>query len=135
MPVELLVLALAALLLLVNILLAGHFKTKQYGVTWNMGARDEELPPLNPVAGRLERARANLAETLPIAIIALGGVVVAGKSSDVTTIAAWTWLGARVVYLPLYWAGIPKLRSVVWMVGLFALLVVLWTLLAGGLKP
>lgn len=128
MPVELLVLALAALLLLVNILLAGHFKTKQYGVTWNMSARDEQLPPLNPVAARLERSRANLAETLPIAIIALGGVVVAGKTSETTAIAAWTWLGARVIYLPLYWAGIPKIRSVVWLVGLFALLAVLWAL-------
>lgn len=130
MPVELLVLALAALLLLVNILLAGHFKTKQYGVAWNMGPRDEALPPLDPIAGRLERARANLAETLPIAIIALGGVVVAGKTSDVTAIAAWTWLGARAVYLPLYWAGVPKIRSLVWMVALFALLTVLWKLLA-----
>lgn len=131
MQAELLVLALAALLLLVNTLLAGHFKTKQYGVAWNMGPRDGQQPPLDPVAGRLERARANLMETLPIAIIALFGVVLAGRTSPVTEIAAWTWLGARVVYLPLYWAGVPMIRSLVWLIGLAALLTVLWPLLAG----
>ena len=58
MPVELRVLGYGAILLVVHILLAAHFKTQQYGVTWNMGARDGELPPLNPIAGRLVRAQA-----------------------------------------------------------------------------
>ena len=131
MPIELRVLAYGAILLLVHLLLAGHFKTKQYGITWNMGARDEDLPALNPVAGRLCRAQANFMETLPIAIIALGGVVLADRTNAVTAAAAWVWLGARVVYLPLYWAGIPKIRTLVWMAGPLSLLVVLWALIAG----
>jgi uncharacterized MAPEG superfamily protein len=130
MPIELRVLAYGALLLLVHILVAGHFKTKQYGITWNMGARDEELPPLSPVAGRMVRAQANFMETFPLAIVALAGVVIAGKTSETTAMAAWVWLGARVLYLPVYGAGIPKLRSVIWMAGTIALLVVLWALLA-----
>ena len=129
MPQELTILALAAVLLLVHVMVAINVKTKQYGTAWNMGARDEALPPLNPVAARLERARDNYAETLPIAIIALGGVVLAGKTNDVTAIAGWIWLGARVVYLPLYWAGIPKIRTYVWGLALVALLVLLGVLL------
>lgn len=131
MPTELTVLALAGLLLLVHVFSATHYKTKQYGLDWNMGARDESKEPLNDIAGRLDRARGNFLETLPLAIIALGGVVVAGKSTELTAIAAWVWLGARVIYLPLYWAGVPRVRTYVWAAGLLALLYVLGVLLLG----
>lgn len=131
MPTELTVLALSGLLLLVHVFAATHYKTKQYGLGWNMGARDEDTEPLNDIAGRLDRARGNFLETLPLAIIALLGVVVAGKASDLTAIAAWVWLGARLVYLPLYWAGVPKVRTYVWAVSLMALLYVLGVLLLG----
>jgi len=131
MPDELLVLALGAVLLLVHIMLAGRARTQQYGTEWNMGARDEQMPPLNPVAGRLLRAQANYQETLPIAVIAFLGVVVAGKTSDVTAVAAWVWLVARVIYLPLYGSGIPKVRTLVWAIGTLAILTVLGVLLFG----
>lgn len=131
MPVELTILGLAALLLVVHIMAAIRIKTQQYGTDWNMGARDEALPPLNPVAARLERARDNFMETLPIAIIALVGVVLAGKTGPITAIAGWVWLGARVVYLPLYWTGVPKVRTYVWGVAFLALLVLLGVLLLG----
>ncbi len=131
MPAELTVLALAGILLLAHIFSATHYKTRQYGVEWNTGARDEDLPPLNAIAGRLDRARGNFLETLPLAIIALGGVVLADKTTGLTALAAWIWLGARAIYLPLYWAGIPKVRTLVWGVGLLALLYVLGVVLLG----
>ncbi|MCB2067897.1 MAG: MAPEG family protein [Erythrobacter sp.] len=131
MPQELTVLALAGVLLLVHIFAAIRLKTAQYGVNWNMGARDEALPPLNPVAARLERARDNFLETLPLAIIGFGGVVLADRASEWTAIAAWTWLGARALYLPLYWAGVPKVRTYVWGLALLALLYPLKVLLLG----
>ena len=130
MPVELTIIAWSMILLLVHIFAAGHFKTKQYGPKWNMGARDEELPPLNPVAGRLVRAQANFLETLPIAIVALIGAVVAGRASEWTATGGWIWLGARVVYLPLYGAGVPVVRTIVFLASLVGLLIALWPLLA-----
>ena len=131
MPAEIRILAYAAILLMAHVFVEGHFKTKQYGTKWNMGARDEELPPLNPIAGRLGRARANYMETLPVAIIALLGVVVAGKTSFWTASGGWVWLGARIVYLPLYWAGVPVVRTLVWAIGLAGILLVLGMLLFG----
>ncbi|MBO9602010.1 MAG: MAPEG family protein [Novosphingobium sp.] len=131
MPQELTILGLAAVLALAHIMIAINLKTRQYGTAWNMGARDEALPPLNPVAARLERARNNYLETLPIAMIALFGVVLAGKANGLTALAGWVWLGARVVYLPLYWAGVPKVRTLVWLVATLALLAVLGVLLFG----
>ncbi|WP_294136431.1 MAPEG family protein [Sphingobium sp.] len=129
MAVELFVLAWSMVLLLIHIFAAAHVKTKQYGTNWNMGARDETLPPLNAVAGRLARAQANFQETLPIAIVALIGVVVAGRSSEMTMLGAHIWLGARILYLPVYALGIPKIRTLIFLVSLVGLGMVLWPLL------
>ena len=131
MKQELLVLALGALLLIVHIMAAIRAKTAQYGTDWNMGARDGDMPPLNDVAGRLERARDNFAETLPVAIIALLGVVVAGKDNGWSTAGSWLWLAARTIYLPMYWAGVPKVRTLVWASSMIGLLTVLGVLVFG----
>jgi uncharacterized MAPEG superfamily protein len=64
-----------------------------------------------------------------LGLVALVGVVVAGRTSGVTTTGAWIWLAARVVYLPVYWAGIKGLRTVLFLVSVVGLLLVLWPLL------
>jgi len=131
MPIELKILALGALLLFVHIFTATRFKTAQWGRKWNVGARDEALDAPNPVTGRTMRAQANFLETFPILIIALLGVVVAGRTSQWTALGGWIWLGARVVYLPLYAMGVPVIRTVVWTISMIGLGMVLWPLLFG----
>jgi uncharacterized MAPEG superfamily protein len=131
LAIELKILALGALLLFVHIFTATRFKTAQYGRKWNVGARDEALPEPNPLSGRTMRAQANFLETFPIAIVALLGVVIAGKTSPTTALGGWIWLGARAIYLPLYAAGVPVIRTVVWAIGMAGLVMVIWPLLAG----
>ena len=131
MPVELKIAAFGAILLLVHVFAAVHFKTKQYGRQWNVGARDEALPPLNPVAARLARAQANFQETFPIAIVALLGVVIAQRTSSSTALGGWIWLGARIIYLPLYAMGVPVVRTVVFVISLVGLGMVISPLLFG----
>ena len=131
MHVELKILALGAILLFVHIFTATRFKTAQYGRKWNVGARDEALPPPNPMSGRAIRAQANFAETFPIAIVALIRVVIAGRASPSTALGGWIWLGARTVYLPLYLAGVPVVRTAVWTISMVGLGMVLWPLLFG----
>jgi uncharacterized MAPEG superfamily protein len=131
MPVELRIAALGALLLFIHIFVAVRFKTAQFGRAWNVSARDETLPPPNPVTGRLIRAQANFEETFPIAVVALLGVVIAGRTSQWTALGGWIWLGARLVYIPLYWAGVPVVRTLVWTVSMVGVAMVIWPLLAG----
>jgi uncharacterized MAPEG superfamily protein len=131
MPVEIRILAFGAVLLFVHIFTATRFKTAQYSRAWNVGARDEALPPPNPMTGRTMRAQANFLETFPIAIVALLGVVVANKTSATTALGGWIWLGSRLIYLPLYVAGVPVVRTVVWTVGMIGLGMVIWPLLVG----
>ena len=131
MAIELKILALGALLLFIHIFTATRFKTAQYGRSWNVGARDETLPAADVMTGRTMRAQANFQETFPIAIVALLGVVLANKTSPTTALGGWIWLGARVVYLPLYVAGIRVVRTIVWTVSIIGLALVIWPLLAG----
>jgi len=131
MPVELRIAAFGAILLLVHVFAAVRFKTRQYGTKWHVGARDEALPPLHPVAARLARAQANFLETFPVAIVALLGVVIAGRTNAWTALGGWIWLGARTIYLPLYGFGVPVVRTMMWTIGMIGLGMVLWPLLFG----
>jgi uncharacterized MAPEG superfamily protein len=131
MPVEIQIAAYGALLLFAHIFIATRYKTAQYGRAWNVGARDEDLPPPNVMTGRTARAQANYAETFPIAIVALLGVVIAERTSSMTALGGWLWLGARIVYLPLYMSGIKVVRTLVYTASIVGLALVIWPLLAG----
>ena len=131
MPIEVRIAAFGAVLLFIHIFTATRFKTRQYGRKWNVSARDETLPPPNEMTGRTMRAQANFQETFPIAIVALLGVVLADRASNLTALGGWIWLGARLIYLPLYAAGVPVIRTIVYTISLVGLGMVIWPLLAG----
>ncbi|MBX3561278.1 MAG: MAPEG family protein [Sphingomonas sp.] len=132
MTTELVVLAWGCVLALVHIFAAVRVKTRQYGTKWNMGARDEDLPPPEPLVGRLARAQANYFETFPVMIAAVLIVTVAGLASQWTAIGAWLWLGARVIYLPLYAIGVPVVRTLAFFASMAGIGMVLWPALAAG---
>lgn len=132
MTSELIVLAWGCILALVHIFAAVRVKTRQYGTQWNMGARDGELPPAQPIVGRLARAQANFFETFPIFAAAALIVAVAGLGDRWTAIGAWLWLGARIVYLPLYAFGVPVVRTIVFLVSVAGIALVLRPALAAA---
>ena len=125
MTVELKILAWGCILALVHIFVAVRFKTRQYGTKWNVGARDEPLPPPDPIVGRLARAQANFFETFPIFAAAALTVAVAGLHDRWTAIGAWLWLAARIVYLPLYAAGVPVVRTIVFLISVIGIALVI----------
>jgi uncharacterized MAPEG superfamily protein len=125
MTTELAALAWGCVLALVHIFAAVRVKTRQYGTAWNMGARDEALPPPEPIVGRLARAQANFLETVPIFAAAVLIVHVAGLGDEMTALGALLWLGARVVYLPVYALGIPRLRTAIFLVSVAGIALVL----------
>jgi uncharacterized MAPEG superfamily protein len=126
MTTELTVLAWGCILALVHIFATAQVRTRQYGLKWNISARDEALAPALPLVGRLERAQANFYETFPLVIAAVLIVSAAGLTSKETGLGAWLWLGARIVYLPLYALGVPVVRSLAWAASLVGLVMILW---------
>lgn len=131
MTIELTVLAWGCVLGLVHVFAAVRVKTRQYGTKWNMGARDEALPPAEPIVGRLARAQANYFETFPIVAAAILILAVTARSSQWTEIGAIVWLAARVAYLPLYAAGVPVVRTLVFGVSMAGIVMLLWPALFG----
>jgi uncharacterized MAPEG superfamily protein len=130
MTTELIVLAWGCVLALVHIFAAVRVKTRQYGTKWNMGARDEALEPPPPIVGRLARAQANFYETFPLYAAAALIVSLAHLGDRATAVGALLWIGARIVYLPLYATGVPYVRTAVWAVSLLGIAMVLRPALA-----
>jgi len=131
MRVEFIMLGTAILLALVQILWAGQLRTRAYGTDWNVGARDAQMPPLPPLAGRVARAQANLFETLPLFFAAVLGAAAAGHLGWKTQAGSVVYVVGRLVYLPLYAAGVPVVRTLVWLGSMVGLLLVVWALLLG----
>jgi uncharacterized MAPEG superfamily protein len=81
-----------------------------------LGNRDN-LPEATPLAGRAQRTAVNTLENfLFFAAIALVAQAVGNTSPRITT-GAEMFFWARIVYIPVYYAGIVYLRTAVWLVG------------------
>ena len=125
MTTELWLLVAAILLGFVHIVLQAHSMNLQRGIRWNAGPRDEVLPPLTGVAGRLNRALRNFLETFPLFAAA---VLIAGMANihdGLTLWGAWLYVLARIVYLPLYAFGVRYVRSLVWNVAVLGIFLIL----------
>jgi uncharacterized MAPEG superfamily protein len=125
MSIELTLLAWTLVLAFVQIMIPAAGRSHQFGFAWSMGPRDGELPPLNRMTARMDRARQNLLETLPIFATAVIILALMGKSNPMTVLATQLYLGGRVAYIPAIASGIPYLRSAIWSVSLVGLLILL----------
>jgi uncharacterized MAPEG superfamily protein len=129
MTIELKVLALSIVLGLVQIILAAHAASLQRGYLWAAGARDEPKPALTGMAGRLERALGNFAETFPLFAAAVLMAHVAGRHSWMTEWGVQLYFWARVAYVGLYAAGVFLVRSLAWNVAVLGIVLVLLALI------
>ena len=129
MTTELTLLGWTVVLAIAQILLAASSRTQETGLAYNASARDAAGPPVGTMTARLQRAQANLFETLPLFAIAILVAHVAGRDGTLTLIGAWLYFVARVAYVPLYALGIPMVRSLVWMAGLVGVVLVLVAIL------
>lgn len=123
-----LLLAWSVVLLVVHVLLQGMLATKELGTEWNAGPRDDNKQPESQLAGRAARASSNFRETYPAFIALTAGLLLTGETSGLGVTGAIVWFIGRIVYYPLYLAGIPYIRSLVWtgsMVGLGLMFLVL----------
>ncbi len=129
MTTELMLLGWTLVLAMVQIMLVANLRTAETGLTYNMGARDAPAPPMRPITARLQRAQANLYETLPLFAAAVLIAHVAGREGTLTYWGCIAYLGARVLYVPLYAFGVPLVRSLVWGVSVAGLAAILLAIL------
>ena len=126
MTPELTALTLAALLQTVQFLLYATPANLELGTKYTSGPRDTPLPhPLSVTTARLQRALNNHFEGLILFTIAVVVVTLGNQASPVTVACGWTYLAARILYVPAYALGLSPWRSAVWGVGFFATVIML----------
>jgi uncharacterized MAPEG superfamily protein len=126
MTPELTVLALAALLQGVQFALMAIPANAELGVGKTLSPRDtagmgkslQEM--VSDKTGRLIRAMNNHFEALILFTIAVLVITLGDKATGLSAICAWTYLGARVLYVPAYYFGLTPWRSLIWFVGFAA---------------
>ncbi len=119
MTAELTALTLAALLQVVQLCLYAVAGQMQVGSKTALKPRDQPIE-LAGRAGRLQRALNNHFEGLILFGIACMVVTLTGQSTGFTATCAFTYLLARVLYVPAYVFGWVPWRSVIWAVGFAA---------------
>jgi uncharacterized MAPEG superfamily protein len=125
MSLELKLLAASIVLGFVHILLVSHAMNFQHGYRWGASSRDQPMPPLEGVSGRLERAARNFLETFPFFAAAVLLAHVTGRESWLTWWGANLYFWGRVAFLPLYASGVFLVRSLAWNVSAIGIFLIL----------
>jgi uncharacterized MAPEG superfamily protein len=116
----------SGVLTLVMLLVASGFCAKVWepgGAQVAFGNR-EGMPPALGLAGRADRAAKNQMEAMVLFLALVLAAHVAGKASQ-AAYGASIFFWARVVYWPVYAAGIIYLRTLIWFVSIFGLFLIL----------
>jgi len=116
----------SGILTLVMLLVASGFCAKVWepgGAQVAFGNR-EGMPPALGLAGRADRAAKNQMEAMVLFLALVLAAQVAGKGTQ-AAYGATIFFWARLVYWPVYLAGIPVLRTLVWLVSIVGLILIL----------
>ena len=89
------------------------------GMMVAFGDREGVVAPLG-IGGRADRAAQNQIEAMAMFLAVVLAAQVAGKAPQ-AAFGATIFFWARVVYWPLYLAGIPVARTLVWLVSIVGL--------------
>jgi len=102
------------------------FRTQAWspgGVMVAFGNREDVVVPLG-IAGRADRAAKNQIEAMAMFLALVLAASIAGKAPQ-AALGATVFFWARVVYWPVYLAGIPVARTLVWLVSIIGLILIL----------
>jgi len=131
MTIELWMLFGAMVLGLVHLTAASFTFKAQVGNAYSVGPRDEDLRR-SGVAGRLDRAQRNFLETFAIFAAAVLMLQALGRSGGwLSEAGAVVYLAGRCLFLPLYAAGVPWLRTLSWNLATAGLVMVMAAVVAG----
>lgn len=120
-------LAWATVLGLVHAIATGQFTTLQHGLSYGLSPRDEKKE-VTGIGGRVQRAFANYMQTFPFFAAAVLMAHAAGRHGWMTVWGAQLYFWARLVFVPLYAAGIPVVRTLAFLVAITGIALILLAL-------
>ena len=123
MSPDLKLLVWAVALTLVQAVISAIGAQLQVGLPMLAGNR-ENMPPLTGWADRAARAHRNMLENLVLFVALVLVAQVTGKANAMTAMGAELFFWARLVYVPVFLAGIPWVRTGVWAVSILGLVLI-----------
>ena len=112
----------SGILTLLMLLVGSAFCAKAWtppGMDIAFGNRERPAPPIG-VAGRADRAAKNMLEGMVLLLAAVLAAQISGKAPQ-AALGATVFFWARLVYWPVYLAGIIYLRTTVWFVSIIGI--------------
>jgi uncharacterized MAPEG superfamily protein len=123
MSTDLTLLVWAVALTLAQSAIAAAGAQIQVGLPALAGNR-ENLPPITGWAGRAARAHRNMLESLVLFASLVLLARVSGRADAMTALGSELFFWARLVYVPVYLAGIPWVRTAAWGVSIVGLIMI-----------
>lgn len=124
MPTELSYLVASIILYAVMIVIQAVFSNLEHGLGSLAGARDG-IVDNNAKTLRAKRATANMVEALLLFVPLVLVAAHLGRFNDMTALGAMLFFFGRLAYAPLYWMGVPWLRTVAWFAAMVGTVLIL----------
>ena len=132
MTLETISVLIYALLIFAAIAVQGAYSSLTAGPAYGFSNREGAAPGMGAVGLRIDKTLANLKEGaimyLPLALLAI--------NLDISN--TWTWWAAlltmvsRLIYVPIFYLGIPVIRTLVWSPSFIAIPLLAIGIVVGG---
>lgn len=113
MPIDASLLVLAVFVFTAMILVQAVFSNLEHSLKTLLGARDA-LEDSSVLITRAKRANQNMIEAMLIHVPLVLVVLILDRGNAMTALGGWCFVAGRAAYAPLYWFGVPLLRTLAW---------------------
>ncbi len=108
-----------------HLVIATSMSNWDLGLAYNISSRDLPPGPVSPLTARLLRGFENFKETFVFFAVPVLVLAIMGRQNATSALGAQLYFWARLVYVPVYAAGIPVLRTLIWTASFVGLVMVL----------
>lgn len=116
-------LVLAVIIFIVQVMVQGVFSNLEHKPKELLGPRDQLSD--GKLAARAKRANQNMIEALWMFVPLMLVAIALERTNEMTALGGWLFVVGRAVFAPLYWFGVPVLRTLAWVAALAGIVLVL----------
>jgi len=127
MTIDASLLVLAIVIFIVQVMVQGLFSNLEHKPKELLGPRDQLSD--GKLAARAKRANQNMIEALLMFAPLMLAAIALDRTNEMTALGGWLFVIGRAVYAPLYWFGVPVLRTLAWVAALAGIVLILLQIL------
>ena len=128
MPIELNYLVASIILFIVMVVVQAAIGARSHSMSELVGPRDN-FKDKTAAAERARRANQNMIEGLAMFAPLILVVAVLGRYNEMTALGAALFFWGRLGFAPMYWLGVPWVRTLAWFVSVAGIVLVLLQIL------